>query len=326
MWPTRTDGSLKATMERPIAAPRWVVPRHLRLMDSPKGRSLVWQAYKTQDRVVETWHPSPKETTAGKQPIELIERRPTEKVRVRVAAGNALWDFQDLASERQSLFDHAVLKYARRYGALRLCVEHGMPDCSAPGCTTGKELIKHWRIWTGMVRSILRISSDLHRERRRDDSADWRVVLSAFPELTGVPVPHWSFTGDYPLVSLTERRTTFTLEESEAWLAARNKARLRRELAEYVNGLLDLGGVRPRIAWHRDGVRFRLDGSGLFAALARQLAFAVARIDGLAVCSSCGKAFVPDRRPRQDQLSWCKKCKRDGKDNLYHQMMSRQRP
>lgn len=71
----------------------------------------------------------------------------------------------------------------------------------------------------------------------------------------------------------------------------------RRLLASAVDAWLELGGVGPAIDWTDDNrAQIHLGGDSLFGALALQLALAISRRDGLAICDECSSAFIPNRR------------------------------
>lgn len=96
--------------------------------------------------------------------------------------------------------------------------------------------------------------------------------------------------------------------------AADNDRRPRRgELAHTASFLCWLGDVGPRLVWRSGGMAFELASrSGLFGALAAQAAFFAAGSEGLAVCSSCGTAYPPRRRPVLGLRSYCEACRNDG--------------
>ncbi len=84
-------------------------------------------------------------------------------------------------------------------------------------------------------------------------------------------------------------------------------------IANVVDEWLLLARVRPAIRW-LDGPAATLTlGDGrLFGALGIALAMQAARTDGLAICSACGNAYTPPRRPRADQRNYCEPCRGAG--------------
>lgn len=126
----------------------------------------------------------------------------------------------------------------------------------------------------------------------------------------------------YPEMFSVER---FTEQHVSAWLGEHDRKQIRYEFARRVNELLELARVAPRLNWSGDRARVELVGYELFGSLIRQLLFAIGRVDALAVCAGCGRSFVPGRRPRADQRSWCgsKECTKQA--NRQHKRESRRR-
>ncbi len=56
------------------------------------------------------------------------------------------------------------------------------------------------------------------------------------------------------------------------------------------------------------GVDLRVGGPSLLSAISRQLAFAVVRADGLAICAGCGAPFARPRASRRTARAWCPRC------------------
>jgi hypothetical protein len=75
-----------------------------------------------------------------------------------------------------------------------------------------------------------------------------------------------------------------------------------------VNQWLQIGGVDIEFAWSGENPEIDLRPRSLVGALAVQLAFAASRTDGLRICSSCGTAYVPERKPARTRRSYCKAC------------------
>jgi hypothetical protein len=86
-------------------------------------------------------------------------------------------------------------------------------------------------------------------------------------------------------------------------------------LARLLSNWLILGNVRPRLDWGNEydpdpppSVRF--SGGTLFGELAMRLAMSVSQSRGLAVCSGCGTAYPPRRRPSLGRRNYCLACRR----------------
>ena len=80
-------------------------------------------------------------------------------------------------------------------------------------------------------------------------------------------------------------------------------------LAEILNRWLEIGEVSLRMSGF-DPDRIEVVGAGVLGSIARQLLFAVGRVDSLAFCNGCGTPFLPKRRPTQGRQSWCATCRK----------------
>lgn len=85
-------------------------------------------------------------------------------------------------------------------------------------------------------------------------------------------------------------------------------------VAESVDDLLGLAGVRPSVRWLHQPSGYRVDVRpwGPLGAAALQLALALARADGFAMCDGCGKTYVPRRKPAVGKRHFCPTCRGDG--------------
>jgi hypothetical protein len=87
----------------------------------------------------------------------------------------------------------------------------------------------------------------------------------------------------------------------------------RLEIAVCVDEWLQLARVRPVVRWlDGEAARISLGGGNLFGAVGITLAMQAARLEGLAICSACGIAYTPTRRPRADQRHYCERCRTEG--------------
>jgi hypothetical protein len=72
---------------------------------------------------------------------------------------------------------------------------------------------------------------------------------------------------------------------------------------------LGLTGIRLSFAWD-DVIRLDVQVSVLWQAVIANVVFAIARTDGLAVCTACGRAYSPlKRRPQSGRRNYCPDCK-----------------
>lgn len=177
--------------------------------------------------------------------------------------------------------DKQVLRFARRFGALELCA-HGLPfvwhvtHLTRAQCERLElQQTDLYRRYAAKARAVLNVASLLHRQRV-PGAADFASF-------------EWTPTG---VISAETARRAIEIE-IRCWLL--------------------WGRVRPVVTWQHGDATVKLSGDGLWGALARQLAFAVTRTERWALCAGCGELFLPTRRPREGNRSWCSKstCKHE---------------
>lgn len=202
-----------------------------------------------------------------------------------------IYNFANLALTES----HGILSFAQTWGALGLC-EHELPATHNPSTLfspsnssfcepLGSERIDMWQRFARICRAMLNIASRLNQyEQGRVE--DWFVLLQDKAE------------GNLPE---DIRKETLLLEQG-------------------VNFWLDLANIRPRLRWDSKGVLLEYPSNcGLFGNLALQLMSNVFSIDGLLICSACGKcgsiktlAIGRLRRPREGTRFYCDDCVIDG--------------
>jgi len=150
---------------------------------------------------------------------------------------------------------------------------HGVLESRALECLfTQLEPIKYWQLYACKVKAFLSIAADLY-DGKIGREEDWKVLYPA-------EIPNSS------------HRAKFLLSAN-------------------INYWLRIGAVKPQLDWSDEGnPQIQLTGYGLFGAMARQLAFAISRIEGFSVCSGCGKPFTPRRRAPKGRRSWCPACRK----------------
>jgi hypothetical protein len=189
--------------------------------------------------------------------------------------------------------DEAILRFTRRFGALDLCT-HLYPLGRHPGVPVHPwrscpllviQPTALYRVYAARISAALTLASAVRKSeppsvaRMELLNRPWpRVPRTMAPPDMGLPF------GSSPGSRI---RATFRIEgEVHRWLS--------------------VGAVVPAMRWGRgDRPTIELAGAGLWGAIARQLAFHVASIDRLAFCAGCGVPFVPSRRPKPKQDSWC---------------------
>lgn len=200
----------------------------------------------------------------------------------------------------------SIRDYARRWGVLGIC-KHGLPLTHNPPpvpypltpvamtwCRPMPwkerprrnqerfwEPLEAWRRYSRQSRAILNIAGYLHGGKVGRLN-DWRAIYYRLPE--GDAIPYWkqSVSNDWSGVCHIVNE----------WLAI---ARVRVELAR------DDG--RPVV---------QLGGGTLLGAIALQLALAISRTDGLAICSGCGVSYMPTRCPSAGRRRYCQACRKAG--------------
>jgi hypothetical protein len=193
-----------------------------------------------------------------------------------------------------------IREFAERWGMLGIC-EHGLPDSHNPppvGAYTGRQ---YWCVPLGW-----------YNEDRQcyEPIAIWRAFACEA----------------YALARIGHRLMLGMVGEAEEWAIVYGRSGRRAPwweqtvegekmiVARVVNEWLRIGNVRPVVEWRprrkyeRPAVRFG-GSSGLFGALALQLALAVAGMEGLAVCSHCRAEYMPQRRPKAGQRNFCLECR-----------------
>jgi hypothetical protein len=158
-----------------------------------------------------------------------------------------------------------------------------------------------WHRYAHIAQAIIDIAARLHQGKPVSDKYIWkdaRIELFA--------VTDEGFTEDYQLQAFA--------------------------ISVAVNGWLELGGVRPYFLWEGGRpptvtlgpailwwfkpasraymlrIMPHLQGTTLFGALGVQLLMAVSRAAGFAVCSACGKVYMPKRRPNPKRRRYCGRC------------------
>jgi hypothetical protein len=248
-----------------------------------RGRPLAWDRW---------WVPAPVDQKGNRLVWGLRDGRCT------VATGELLGDFVGLTDAP----DKRILGFARRWGVLGIC-RHGLPAshnpppvplpipmpfaelpwCYPVGYWKGapSEPLDAWRTYSKKFGAILNIAAQI-QEGRGGKPGDWDTLHS--PAL-GVP-----------------------LRPS----AGKTVAVDRRMLGAVLNQMLRQARVGVTLSWNDGKPVLEYTGAGLMAALALQVTLAIARTDGLAVCTACGCPYVPTRRPRRGGRRYCPPCTRRG--------------
>jgi hypothetical protein len=207
--------------------------------------------------------------------------------------------------------DEKLVSFASRRGVLGLCW-HGLPyphraltgelpwnrmvNCfpgrlrrgSTPGGRPDYwlwEPLWAWRRYTQVARATLNIVAEL-RQGRSGRREDWLVLFPFSPADV-------SSSTEPSLRSIDKNPWHYIDSVLEDWFASR-PVRLSFTLSDEGQLGIDLDQTT----------------GSLFEYLRVQLAFAIGRGGGLAMCASCGRLYSPRRRPNPNRLCYCQKCGR----------------
>jgi hypothetical protein len=188
----------------------------------------------------------------------------------------------------------AIAAYARRWGVLDICDQHRLPGAYMHRSEDGKnchqmgwpgesyEPIDRWRDCARHVRALMNVVAAVHLGEvgRRED---WDILGTTGLASFGMP-------------SVWEDFTLKTASFLISWI-------IHQWLSRVV--------VMPFLDWEDPKhPTIRLGNGRLPAAIALELLFIAARTDGLAICAACGIPYVPRRRPRAGERTYCRDCGR----------------
>jgi len=238
--------------------------------------------------------------------------------------GDALiWQFPDAAAETswrgaepRGALDgflrvrdgESALRFAQRYGVLAIC-EHGLPAthayrprlffhkeegsgfCRPQGWPHPAEPIERWLHFARQANALLRVAAALHDDRP-GAKEDWEIIFEDLLPAEWLRPTFGNLTESVPMGHLY--------------------------LGGIINEWLVLGGVRPHFVWgmkRGDAPRFEFGNPYLvsnFWALALQLAVALSRSGGIAICDGCRRPYTTEKRkPQAKRSHYCPEC-RDG--------------
>jgi len=144
-----------------------------------------------------------------------------------------------------------------------------------------------------------------------------RLIAAAQQRATTGDIPQGLTDSDLviPFSALKEQgEARPRLDPDPSWSTFRQWIRLgldlelgKKVMSSVIEHWLELGAVRPEIAWTGNRPTIQMGGIGLFGALATQLFLAVARTN-LAICSACAVPYIPQRRPSARHRNYCPAC------------------
>jgi hypothetical protein len=198
-----------------------------------------------------------------------------------------------------------TIKFCKKWGALGLC-DHGIPsahDTSAHGKCRSRGAFRT-RVIDGVPRhqyresidsvqrfgigleSLLRIGAEM-AQGRTGQASDWNQACGMDPDFSPWP----------------ENPSSFDLSTA------------RTHLQILIRRLIEICRIRPRFFWNEQTSSWQIDldseGSAinLPALMVIELIVTIADKDGFAICSSCHRAYIPERRPDPTRRNYCPTCR-----------------
>lgn len=214
------------------------------------------------------------------------------------AVPSMLSEFIDLADAPVE----RIARYASRWGILHIC-EHDLPSshmftgsgrhgdwCPYYARATSREgwhwePLASWRRFSREARAILRVAHSLH-SGAPGRPQDWTDIVGS---------AEWAEMADDG-----EGETAPSLGETVSFDEV--------VLTYVVRQWLQWGWVNVEFEWSHRKSMIQMKGIWLFGALAVHLMQAVARIEALTICSACGRAYVPARKPTAGRRHYCTHC------------------
>lgn len=235
-------------------------------------------------------------------------------VSVELDQGNVRWsrrgetrsvnpprDLLDRFIRLDSASDQAILRFAENYGVVAVCADHGDPlsnrrhavgqvarttSCDVLGGAEPYVPTGWYRAFARWARSILNLAERIHNENP-GNSTDWDFVYPGYSE-----VRETGFGRNFKPVDLSQH----DLFQED-----------REVLAQLLDWWLTEVDTRVRFHWDWSDPRpqVNLNAGSLPGAIVTSLVFAVGRSGGLAVCTSCGIVYSPDRQPAKGRRNYC---------------------
>lgn len=218
-------------------------------------------------------------------------------VRRRMERG-LIGKFMDL----RSADDAKVFQFAKKWGALHLCPEHGLPyghsaQCQAfPGGDEGRESCDDWRALAGYFYALLKLAISIS-EKGIGTEPDWNTAAQYSSRMLGLGAsasPWWQF--NHP---------------------ATRKARVllaREHFRMQITHLIGFGQITFQFRWDERSESFQirpnvwLQSPNLFSLLVFQFLPIAANPEGTvgyAACKGCGQPYLPLRLPNPNRLHFC---------------------
>ena len=169
--------------------------------------------------------------------------------------------------------DLEILRFSKKWGSLGIGADGWRS--SFQGET---EPIEGWRIFIGRIKAAINIGAEFHQGRPGYE-ADWEAMTHG--------------ENRYQIFKPWKTREPYT-----------------DELQGMIRAMISRFKVAPRFWWNRERHQWQIDldasgPSNLPGLLVIQLMLLIADKDGFAICSSCHKSYMPDRRPDPTRRNYC---------------------
>lgn len=230
--------------------------------------------------------------------------------------------------------DSAIVEYAQRWGVLEIC-RHGLPRTHSAGLTAlcarlggdsmddgGWEPAWAWRFFQRQAVLLLKASDRLRRGERLDREL-WQELFDEDGPRLAFDRP-LDFDNDEGAVEISEPldlRTGLAIRRPPAlsWVLPEDdwdRAVWECDLANqrWCAGLvtqswLEVGRPEMLASWSADRAEVVIGARSLFGALAMKIALAASGSLSFALCHECRALFVPKRRAKPGQRTYCIDCR-----------------
>lgn len=228
-----------------------------------------------------------------------------------------------------------TLSFARSYGPLRLCQEHGQPMACCrvrhgSRCDVYRpEPLLLWRRWANRAAAVLQLAQDI-RDGEMGPEEDWATVMGdtveGVREFLAQPIYVDVLAKDHHVSESRRELEALSMEElTKVW----NRHRVALDpdqdfwgpgwsAGEHLQMELQLwlqyGQVTPRVRWDPEtGLDLQDTGRGVLGAVAHRLVAAACGAKPRIRCYWCGTLYAPKRKPRRDvDRHFCGRCRDSG--------------
>ena len=248
------------------------------------------------------------------------------------ASGRHLAEFIALRPRSEA----AIVAYARQWGVLGICERHGLPRTHSAGLSTlcaplghdaivdgGWEPTAAWRFFRRQAFLLLDVRARLHR-RERVDQGTWlelfdddgpRLAYDRAIDFTDPGAPRVSQPLDLRTGQILTRSPVLYWElEEDDWDRPVWECDLRVQCwcaGLVIQSWLNVGRPEMFASWRGDRADVWVGARSLFGVLAMQLAYAASGSPGFDICHECRALFLPKRRAKAGQRTYCAECRAD---------------